>query len=320
MRIVITGYTGFIGRNLLRGILRTKTAEKVLGLARNASPVDHPAVQTQGVDLSAPNERIQKVIADFAPDAVIHCAGQIPSDPFKKDSLFSDLRSSVIESTRNNIVATSNLLDVLSQTTRNIRLIHIGTAAEYGPIASQPRSIREDDAPRPSSIYGITKLAASQLVLTFGPAKGMRPTVLRLFNPLGPDCPQNTVIGRALGMLQNESAKNQEALTFGNLLAYRDYVDVEDIISAILATLKDPSATVGEIINIGSGQAVLLRDVLQEMFRYAGYRGKIIELADTKVKPVGEDWSRADIGKAKSLLGWSPKYNLTETLHRSVHS
>lgn len=325
MRLIITGYTGFIGRNVLRAVLKSGIAESVLCIARRTVPVDEPIVECHSVDLSGADfARLENLIERFDPDAVVNCSGFIPLTPLKLEQSanakapmkyrHSDLRSPIVEATTHNILATTNLLEALSRVTENVRFIQIGTAAEYGQSVMSREPIREDCRPNPTSIYGITKLAATQLVFSFGAAREMRPTVLRFFNPIGIDAPETTLFGRALTLLQDPKIRERGVLTFGNLDSYRDFIDIEDIAFAIIATLRENELSIGEIINIGSGKAIMARKLITELIAHAKCDCKIVELSENSGCKSSPTWSVADINKAKKMLSWSPKHTLGDTL------
>ncbi len=148
--------------------------------------------------------------------------------------------------------------------------MQVGCSAEYGP--SQPGSSTAEDAvPRPGGPYGVSKLAATELVL----GSGLDAVVLRVFSPAGPGTPAGSPLGRLAEAMRRAMQSGDGELRLGGLGAQRDFIDVRDVARAVHAASL--SAAQG-VINIGSGRAVRLRDAAATLARVAGYGGALHEL------------------------------------------
>jgi nucleoside-diphosphate-sugar epimerase len=207
--------------------------------------------------------------------------------------------------------------------------VQIGCSAEYGP--SQPGSSTAEDAvPRPGGPYGVSKLAATELVL----GSGLDAVVLRVFSPAGPGTPAGSPLGRLAEALRRAMQSGDGELKLGGLGVQRDFIDVRDVARAVHAASL--SAAQG-VINIGSGRAVRLRDAAAVLARVAGYGGALHELdgPPNPVRPTlghhrGDSehtvpvaypypdgcgsWQQADVRTARDRLGWRPRINLEESL------
>ncbi|MCZ9336358.1 NAD-dependent epimerase/dehydratase family protein, partial [Streptomyces sp. TRM76130] len=103
----------------------------------------------------------------------------------------------------------------------------IGCSAEYGP--SQPGSSTAEDAvPRPGGPYGVSKLAATELVL----GSGLDAVVLRVFSPAGPGTPAGSPLGRLAEAMRRAMQSGDGELRLGGLGVQRDFVDVRDVARA----------------------------------------------------------------------------------------
>jgi nucleoside-diphosphate-sugar epimerase len=207
--------------------------------------------------------------------------------------------------------------------------VQIGCGAEYGP--SQPgSSTAEDSVPRPGGPYGVSKLAATELVL----GSGLDAVVLRVFSPAGPGTPAGSPLGRLAEAMRRAMQSGDGELKLGGLGIQRDFIDVRDVARAVHAASL--SAAQG-VINIGSGRAVRLRDAAAVLARVAGFGGALHEI-DAPPGPVravighprGESdhaapaslpypdgcgsWQQADVRTARDRLGWRPRINLEESL------
>ncbi|MFC8887270.1 NAD-dependent epimerase/dehydratase family protein, partial [Streptomyces cinereoruber] len=209
----------------------------------------------------------------------------------------------------------------------------VGCASEYGP--SQPGSSTAEDAvPRPGGPYGVSKLAATELVL----GSGLDAVVLRVFSPVGPGTPAGSPLGRLAEAMRRAMQAGDGELKLSGLGVQRDFVDVRDVARAVHAASL--SAAQG-VVNIGTGRAVRLRDAAAVLARVAGYAGNLNELdaphgipqrpmigaprtegtiADQLASapypyPDGcGPWQQADVRTARDRLGWRPRINLEESL------
>ena len=125
--------------------------------------------------------------------------------------------------------------------------------------------------PRPGGPYGVSKLAATELVL----GSGLDAVVLRVFSPGGPGTPAGSPLGRLAEAMRRAMQSGDSELKLGGLGVQRDFVDVRDVARAVHAASL--SAAQG-VVNIGSGRAVRLRDAAAVLARVAGYGGSLHEL------------------------------------------
>ncbi len=233
------------------------------------------------------------------PGVVVNCAGAT--------------RGGARELTRHNTVAVATVCEALRRSACGARLVHIGCAAEYGP-SPTGSSTGEDAVPRPGGPYGVSKLAATELVL----GSGLDAIVLRVFSPVGPGTPAASPLGRLAEAMRRAMQNGDAELKLGGLGAQRDFVDVRDVARAVHAASL--SAAQG-VVNIGTGRAVRMRDVVANLARAAGFGGNLHEL-DEHVLPGGTapypdgcgSWQQADVRTARDRLGWRPRIALEESL------
>jgi nucleoside-diphosphate-sugar epimerase len=105
----------------------------------------------------------------------------------------------------------------------------------------------------------------------------------------------------------------------GPLDAFRDFVDARDVADAAVAAALAPSLPAA-VINIGSGSATSVRDLVTGLTAVSGYDGPVIEgdggtpAARAGAAPVARSWQQADISRARRDLGWSPRRDLACSL------
>jgi nucleoside-diphosphate-sugar epimerase len=292
-RVLLLGAGGFLGQHVSKRLSK--------------QGIDHVRIgHTGGVDVdgtidlvSSAQHDLDQLIARIAPTAVINCAGAT--------------HGSAADLTQGNVVAVHSLLMSLAWNTPSARLIQLGSSAEYGG-ASHGTRMDEHTETTPSSAYGYTKLAASELVLR-AIRQGMDAVVLRIFNVSGPGSPGSTMLGRLVDEL-HDAPDNDPTVTLDSLDGWRDYVDVRDVADAICrATIRD---RLPSVINIGSGTAVQTGQWVQDLIASSKPTAKIVQRSNPhgthKASAGAVAWQCADISLARSRLDWEPTVALPQSL------
>jgi nucleoside-diphosphate-sugar epimerase/dTDP-glucose pyrophosphorylase len=300
VRCLLLGATGFLGGHV-RAQLRATPGVMVVPSGRSGQDAQVP------LDLAAATpEDVAAVLRSAAPDVVINCAGSIGDDPAAL--------------TAGNVVAVAALLAGLERydagrhrpgdDRRATRLLHLGSAAEYG--AGTPgRPIAEDAPTEPTSAYGITKLAGTALILA-ARRDGREATVLRVFNPIGPGTPSRLLPGRLAAELRRSASTGQRARV-GNLDGHRDFIDVRDVAAAVVAAARS-AVPLPPLLNVGSGRPTALRDLAAVAADLAGVPAPVEDDTVPEMRSAGVSWQQADLRAITSALDWKPRIPLTVSL------
>ncbi|MFD8498029.1 NAD-dependent epimerase/dehydratase family protein [Amycolatopsis sp. NPDC059657] len=293
-RILLFGASGFLGRAVVAAF---SGSADVVCASRGARDepgwIRHDLEQDSAAQLAS-------VVRQVHPDAVVNCTGRL-------DGTTAELVSA-------NVLATARLLDAVS--TSDARLVTLGSAGEYGAVpVGHP--VAEDAPTEPVAAYGVTKLAATRLVQSAVDG-GVDAVSLRVFNPIGAGMPSGTVLGRAASRIREARNSGQDFIELGPLDAYRDFVDVRDVASAIAAAalateVKEP------VLNVGSGSAVRTRDAVALLAEIAGFSGSVREVGAAQARSGAVNWIAADVSRAKLALGWSPRYSLADSIRLIWH-
>lgn len=292
VRVLVIGMNGFLGGHIRQRLVAS--GWDVIAAGRSQRPGDTEYVR---LDLSADSAiQIAKQLAEVAPDAVVNCAGAVGGDA---ETLAAG-----------NVIGPAALLDGILAAGLGLRLVHLGSAAEYGVVESGV-PIREDAPPRPVGTYGVTKLAGTRLV-ALARAAGLDGVVLRVFNPIGPGCPTSSLPGRVAAELARALA-HDDALRLGPLDAVRDFVDARDVADAVHAALTVPVLE-HPVLNVGSGRGVPARALVDELCRITGFTGPVHEDAAGSPRSVNVPWQQADITTISTALHWQPRTELATSL------
>ncbi|WP_329174980.1 MULTISPECIES: NAD-dependent epimerase/dehydratase family protein [unclassified Streptomyces] len=294
MRVLLLGADGFLGRHVAERLL-ADPAVQLTALGRS----DDADVR---FDLSSGAPGVLARFLDAVhPGVVVNCAGTT--------------RGAARELTRQNTVAVATVCEAMRRSSIAARLVQLGCGSEYGP-SPVGSSTGEDAPPRPGGPYGVSKLAATELVL----GSSLDAVVLRVFSPVGPGTPTGAPMGRVAEALRRAMQNGDPELRLGGLAVQRDFIDARDVARAVHAASL--SAAQG-VVNIGSGRAVRMRDMAAALAHVAGYEGTVRDLDETQAPgavtmPPYPDgcglWQQADVRTARDRLGWRPRIGLEESL------
>jgi NDP-hexose 4-ketoreductase len=286
-RVLLLGATGFIGRHVLPVLSADPRVSAVTCAGRDR------------VDLFAGDQAsLNAFIAEESPDAVVNCTGRL-----------TGTGPELIEA---NTVATAKLIEAIAAACPGARFVRLGSAGEYGPIP-HGQSVTEDHPAAPVSEYGISHLAGTQLVQSASAAGRIDGIALRVFNPIGAGLHADNLLGRCATLFAEARTSGARTVTLGSLSAYRDFVDVRDVATAVLAAVVTPRLP-ARVCNIASGRAVTSRETVRLLAEAAGFTGEILERGIGQARSSAVGWMRGDVERARQVLGWSPTYELADSV------
>jgi len=189
---------------------------------------------------------------------------------------------------------------------RNIPLVQISTSSVYGATATG----NEESFPRPTSPYGISKLAAENLLEAYSTQFDLRYTILRYFSVYGPR--QRPDMGYYL--ICKSILEGKEFTVFGDGTQSRSNTFVSDVVDATIIASMSPASN--EIYNIGGNEEVSLLEVISIIENVVGKRANF---RYEPTRPGDQLRTVANIEKAKKNLDWSPKVSLRDGLERQIN-
>ncbi|MCW6007987.1 NAD(P)-dependent oxidoreductase [Micromonospora sp. CPCC 205371] len=302
MRVLVLGAPAFRGEQVCGALTADEPATQATAAGRRSPTAGLPRVQH---DLATGTPaQLAELLAATRVDAVVNCAGR--------------LSGTVVGLARANTIAVAALIEGdepageqrshRSPPGRPPRLVTLGSAAEYGVVERGGPAPEPARAPRERPC-GVTKAPPTRPDEGAAAAGRVDGIVLRLFNPIGPGVPVQNVAGRAVQQIRDALAEGGDRIHLGPLGAYRDFVDVRDVASAVVAAVfADAPSEV--VCNVGSGVAVPTRELIRLLAGAADFAGAIMEADPPSAKSPGVDWIAADLAHTAAVLRWAPRFDL----------
>ncbi|MBR9758123.1 MAG: NAD-dependent epimerase/dehydratase family protein [Algicola sp.] len=305
MKILVTGAVGFIGSH---------TAERLSDLGHEVIGVDnyspYYSVALKQLNAQALKQKNITIIDTDLREA--NLSSRLPNDI---DYIFHFAAQPGISSTStfedyfsNNIIATKNLIDYALALPALKLFVNIGTSSIYGLEATYP----EEKAPKPASHYGVTKLAAEQLVLQKSREKQMKACSLRLYSVIGPrERPEKMYTKLIANGLNDEAFPLFE----GSDKHLRSFTYVGDIVDGVVSVIGKEAVVNGEIINLGTEVEHTTQEGIEAVERVLG---RPIKIELMPKRPGDQLRTKANIDKARELLGYKPQTTLLEAVEKQV--
>ena len=299
MKILVTGGAGFIGSNVVDALVNKGNEVAVVdNLSTGKRENLNPKAKFYNIDIRDGNA-LKLVFQEFRPEVVYHFAAQI------------DVRKSVSDPSFDaevNVVESVNLFK-LAVDFGVKRIIFSSTGgALYGYVDKIPAD--EDTPIRPICAYGVAKYCVEQYLDYFKRLYGIERVILRYANVYGP---RQDPLGEAgvIAIFTGRILRGEPITIFGDGNQTRDYIFIEDVVSANLLALNGKEG----VYNIGTGIETSVNELVHIFEKLLG----------KKINPVyalkrqGEvDMIALDIEKAKKELGFEVKYNIEEGIKKTV--
>ena len=173
----------------------------------------------------------------------------------------------------------------------------------------------EDSLLHPTSVYGITKQVQEQLVLLSSVTNAIPSIALRYQNVYGPGQSLSNPYTGILSIFSTRLSAGGDLNIFEDGKESRDFIYIDDVVTATIAALEAPSSVVG-IMNIGSGLPVDVFTIATMLKHQLGVGGKICITGKYRSGDIRHNY--ADIQLAHNQLGWKPTVKLEDGLRRFV--
>lgn len=293
MNILITGGCGFIGSYLVRRLIDLKNISRIVVL--DIKDCEYENVDFIRMDIRDKN--IAYIMRNI--DIVIHLAALI------------DVRESVLNPNLYHDINVNGTLNILDSCIKNhvSKIIFTSSAAVYGNPMYLP--IDEKHPLNPLSPYGASKAASELYISAYHYSYNIDAVIFRLFNVYGYG--QSSKYAGVIKIFMENALKNRPLEIFGDGFQTRDFIYVEDVIDAIIKSMKMDIDF--NIFNIGSGKSLSINSLAKIFSKILDRELKIIH---SKPRKGDIRHSYANIDRAKKILGWVPKTSIEDGLRRML--
>lgn len=323
-RVLVTGGAGYLGSHLVRDLLGAGHLVTVLDTLSTAQARHH--AETLLHDFAGRLELIEADLADSSAlihavqrcELVYHLGGQTD---------VSQSIESPYEDFRVNTIGTMNLLEAIRLHAPHLPLIMTSSSRVYGSLAwldvcenhtryePQDRQIRRrglsESTPLDfSTPHGCAKGAADQYALDYASTYGMRVVVIRLSEVFGPGAPS----GGGENWLMHALEGHDCDLLPQDRFQVRDFLYVDDALSALLTAGQHLNACSGSVLNIGGGVAMTMS--LEEIFSLLRVRRTVRHPDTSKRRLSAPQWFATDYSRFKMITGWKPAMSLNDGIKR----
>ena len=293
MKIIVTGGAGFIGSNLVNELLRRNHFVRVIdnlstGYIFNINPsADFYQVDIRDI------KKLNEITSDF--EVMIHLAANVGN----VKSIENPIHDAEV-----NVIGTRNIIKSVIEN-KMPKLIYLSSAAIYGAPKYLP--IDERHSCEPDSPYGVSKLAGEKDVLCMSRIYGFKALCLRPFNVYGKN-QRFDAYGNVIPIFFHKIKNNEKLDVFGDGEQTRDFVNVKDVVKAIIVGLEKK---IQGVFNIASGNSLTVNELIEYI--------KVATKCDIKVQYLpprkGEVLhSSANIESLREYFGYNPQQDYIKLL------
>jgi UDP-glucose 4-epimerase len=305
-KILVTGAAGFIGSHLTDALLAA--GHEVVGfdnlsngkLRNLESALENNAFQFAEGDICE-EAQVNEIMKGV--DVVYHlaCLGVRHSihSPFENHKVNAEGSLRVLEAARQEKVS---------------KFFYISTSEIYGDIQTFP--IDELGVPAPKTVYGSSKLAGENYAYSYNICYGLQTVITRIFNNYGPRAHYEGDAGEIIPRSIVRMLNGEAPVVFGKGDVTRDFFFVKDTARALVGLMQNEKA-VGEIINIGTGAEISMKELMEVLIEEMELKDRMnIRFEEDRPADVPRLWVNPT--KFKELTGFDNEMDFCEGLRETI--
>jgi len=293
--ILIIGGSGYLGQELIEHCFSKNF--NIVSIGKSESHIVSKKFHYISCNIMNLNE-LRSHLQNYCFDYVVNLGGYVDHSAYFNNGL---------ETFNTHFIGLKNIIESIDR--RNLkRFIQIGSSDEYG-ISEYPQ--KESQREAPSSAYSASKVLATHYLQMLYREINFPAVILRPFLIYGPRQSNNRLIPQVINACLKGDSIN---LSPGEQV--RDFCHVDDFINIIFKCFENEKVN-GEIFNVGSGQAIKIKEVALRIRSIIG-KGEL-NFGAYKYRNHESMFLVADISKSKEILNWLPKVSLKKGLSETIN-
>lgn len=292
MKVLLTGANGFIGSNLIRKLKSIPNME-IYTISRKGGKED-PVITNYCCDI-LDRDQIFHIFEKHSFDIVIHLAALTAHEEIINNKYLS---------LGTNLKGTENVVSAFNQFCSNAVFLYSSSGKVYGRTNEMP--ITEAAMERPTTILGKGKYITERLLDFYADIESNKYVIMRIFNIYGGDQKENFIVPTLLKQLSQGPR-----LELGNIYDKRDYLYIDDLVSAIESLIINRQKLSGfEVVNIGSGIPVSVEEMIEELKIILGLPMIDITISQQRKRYDETEVEYCSVKKIHELTGWERSFDL----------
>jgi UDP-glucose 4-epimerase len=302
MRFIVTGGAGFIGSNLVEGLVELGDVTIIDDLS--SGNLDNLEQLLKRDDVSLERLSVTDLEGMKPHFEDVNCVFHLAA--------VSNISSSVADPLRTNEVNVKGTLNVLlaARDSGVKKVVFTSSASVYGDTEEVPTTERA--LPNPLSPYAVTKLAGEHYCDVFSDLYGLETTSLRPFNVYGPRQDPNSQYAAVIPLFVRSLLEGEAPTIDGDGEQTRDFVYVKDVVRAFIQALDHRAKGA---YNIAGGKGISINELFRQVSSIVGVD---VEPLHGEPRPGDVRHSAADITRAKRFLGYEPEYDIRRGLEETI--
>ena len=314
MKALVTGGAGFIGSHLSERLLKSGHQVWVIDdlstgrLANIAHLQSHPSFHL-AVETILNETVMDRLLSEC--DVIYHLAAAVGVELIVKRP---------VETIERNILGTEVVLRLAKRYLRKVLIT--STSEIYGKSEKVPFDEDDDRVLGPTTrsrwSYSSSKAIDEFLALAYYKEKKLETVIMRLFNTVGPR--QTGQYGMVIPRFVKQALSGEPITVYGDGGQVRCFTYVDDVVDAAMKLMESPAA-IGQVFNIGNDQSITIAELAKKIKALTNSSSEIVFIPYDKAYEQGFEDMRIrvpNLSKAKRTIGYEPKIQLDEILHKVV--
>lgn len=310
-KILLTGAGGYLASGIRRRLSQIPChirclARRQLNVCREKSSASIESVVGDVRDADGWRDWLADI------DVVIHLASQTSWRVAESDSCLDS---------QSNLTPMLYLLEGCRNSNKAVTVLFAGSVTQAGMPSHLP--IDEGTRDNPQTVYDLHKLMAEQYVKYYTAQYNIRGTILRLANVYGPGPPSSASDRGVLNRMIQRAIDGKSLAVYGSGRYRRDYVFIDDVVSAFLFAAISEDSVLGKHFLIGTGDSCTIKDavhlVVDRVEKQTGIRVPVEHLPESTAPIERRDYV-GDVSAFCGATGWSPRVSLVEGIDRTIRA